>query len=43
MNDTDRCTDCGHFPGCDCPHFCESFEDAEAAQEEARRDRRLGA
>jgi len=20
--DADRCTDCGHMPGCPCPHFC---------------------
>jgi hypothetical protein len=20
--DSDICEDCGHLPGCDCPHFC---------------------
>jgi hypothetical protein len=21
-DDDQRCADCGHFPGCDCPHDC---------------------
>jgi hypothetical protein len=22
-SDAARCTDCGHLPACDCPHFCQ--------------------
>lgn len=25
-DDTDRCTDCGHFPGCGCTHDCQTEE-----------------
>ena len=27
--DADRCTDCGHFPECDCPHYCTREVDAQ--------------
>lgn len=26
-DDADRCTDCGHFPGCGCTHHCETEGD----------------
>jgi hypothetical protein len=27
--DHERCADCGHLPGCACPHFCEAADHSE--------------
>lgn len=36
-DESDRCSGCGHFPGCDCPHPCTPQSDTETLADPAER------